>query len=109
MSNEEVFSEAHSWDRIAQVSKFAGGGVGLGAAAGAKTRAAAKAAMAARTGEFWSTFLGWLKMAPPAIFFAALQSVTGNSQTYWRLEMKRRAQSGEMNPEDIRRNHGDLK
>ena len=110
MTNEEVYSEAVGWDRMAWVVKLAGGGGTLTTVVGGQVKAAGSAAASAAPGMFWSTFFGKIKMiSPPAIFLAGLQSLTGGSQDYWRMEMKRRLQSGQMLPEDIRRNYGDLK
>ena len=110
MTNEEVYSEAVGWDRMAWAVKLAGGGGTLTTVVGGQVKAAGSAAASAAPGMFWSTFFGKIKaISPPAIFLAGLQSVTGGSRDYWRMEMKRRQQSGQMLPEDIRRNYGDLK
>ena len=109
LSNDEVFGEAHSWDRIAAVSKAIGGG-GLGAVVGKQVRTAGSAAAAASSGAFWSTFFSKIKgFSPPALFFAGLQTVSGQTQSFWRLEIERRRQTGEMKPEEIRQKYGELR
>ena len=87
-----------------------GGGTGLAEVGSKQLRGAAGAAATAGPGLFWSTFLTKIKsVSPPPLFFAALQTVSRSSSQTWRMEMKRRLQSGEMLPEDVRRRYGDLK
>ncbi len=108
MTNDEIFADAVSWERVEKLATLLGGGA-LSDLARNRIRSAGSAAMSAQPGQFWSTLFTKLgRTSPPAIFTAGLLSVSKQSHGYWRSEMKRRLQSGEMKPEDVRRNYGDL-